>query len=397
MAETCPGPVLIETTDVSIRSHVEDHLRVLADRGWRPTFVCADTGLVADIVRLTGARPYVLSMARDPAPWRDLCAMLRLIALLRRLRPTLVVYGTPKASLLGAMAAAACRVPRRVYVLHGLRSETLRGAGKFVQLVLERLVLGLSHEVVAVSPSLVRTAARHGLPVGAARVLGAGSVNGVDTRRFRPHTEWPQATAADEVVIGFVGRLHRDKGTLDLLAAFAAARACDARLRLHLVGDWELGEDDAAIVQRAVATSDGAIRASGSTENVAAALASFDIVTLPTYREGLPTVLLEAAAMGLPVVATRATGVVDVIPADDLGWLCDVGDVAGLTEQLLACARDSHREERAARLRERVLADFSRPVVTKRWVEEYERHLSTLTSSPQVEGRSAGRASPERS
>ena len=185
-------------------------------------------------------------MNRTISPRDDLRSIREWIRLIRRLRPQVVMVGTPKAGLLGTIAAYGCRVPVRVYLVRGLRAEGLTGRTRAVSLLCEKLTCRLATHIVSVGEDLKTRIAKEGL---AAReridVIGHGASNGVDANRFVPENE-DERTAIrkelaidDKIVIGFVGRLTLGKGIEDALAAVRALNTeCD-RARLLMVGEYE--------------------------------------------------------------------------------------------------------------------------------------------------------------
>lgn len=304
-----------------------------------------------------------LPMERGTSVVSDLVALGRWVVLLRRVRPDAVNLATPKAALLGSLAAWATRVPVRVYEMWGLRLEGARGPVQAAVLwAAERLCVLLATDVVCVSPSLREEAASRRLfgrgdhPV----VLASGSSNGVDPGRWDPgfaavdrdavRARW--GVGSGELVVGFVGRVCRDKGVQDLLAACAQVR--DLPVRLLLVGPLEeddLGEAIAALGERVVRF--------GLTADLCPVYVGIDVLCLPTRREGLPNVVLEAALAEVPSITTTATGARDSVVDGRTGWLVDPGDVPSLTAILrdLAADREVVRE-RGRAARQRALSDF---------------------------------------
>src|SRR5262249_25972226 len=148
------------------------------------------------------------------------------------LRPDIVNASTPKAGLLGMLAARALDVRARIYLLRGLRGETTTGLTRRILSVTERTTAVCAHEVVCNSEGLRQRFGTMGLaPRRKTRVLGAGSSNGADVARFTPGSTTERAVARrdlaippDAFVIGFVGRLVADKGVGDLIEAFNTVR-----------------------------------------------------------------------------------------------------------------------------------------------------------------------------
>lgn len=302
----------------------------LRRKGFRVTAVSAPGPELDRFGQEEGVDTIGIPMQRQPSPLDDLRSLWRLWRLLRRLRPDIVEAGTPKAGLLGMLAAWLSGVPCRIYTLHGLRLETARGLLPLALALAERLTAAVSHAVVCVSPSLRQRAIELGLvPAWKARTTGPGGINGVDLKRFGTALEKP----IGGTTIGFVGRLTRDKGVEDLYLAFRILRNQRKGLRLLLVGDFEEGDAIAPHLERAIRRDQDVLRP-GFVDDPAPFFSDMDVVALPSYREGLPLTAMEAAAAGRPLVAARATGTVDAVVDGVTGLLTPPGDPRALAAAL---------------------------------------------------------------
>ncbi len=336
-----------------------------------------------DLARICAAEGMVgvaIEMPRRITPLRDLVALARLWTLLRTLRPDIVHAHTPKGGLLGMLAAWLARVPTRIYHIHGLPFVTRRGWSRWLLRSTERVSCAAATQVLCVSRSIARLATEERL-AGDARieVLLGGTINGVDTTRFRPQLEPVRRSCRSEhgipdsaAVIGFVGRLVREKGISELAEAWASLRARFADAHLLLVGPWE-PFDPAPPAVRAALCQDPRVHLSGLDWDTPRLYAAMDVVVLPTHREGFPVVPLEAAAMELPVVATRVPGCTDAVVDGVTGRLVPPRDPEALASALASYLEDEDlRRAHGRAARARVRDEFSQVAMWEALLARYD-------------------------
>lgn len=376
-----PRIVLGVTVDLSLRL-MAGFPQYLAERGWDVHVVSSPGARLDALAGVDGVTVHALTMAREPSPVSDLRSLIAWMRLLRRLRPDVVSVGTPKAGLLGGIAAHLTRVPGRVYMLRGLRLETSTGVSRRVFTLLERLSIRSATKTLVVSASLASRAVELKLGVPAAfTVLGDGSSNGIDVDAFE--RSLPDQDALDRLrsdlalpphtpVVGFVGRLTEDKGLLVLRSAVDRLAAEGTAFQLLIVGG---PEGDGSVADLLGATGGTGPIATGFVNDPEKYYPLMDVLCLPTLREGFPNVVLEAAAAGVPTVTTTATGAVDSVVDGETGLVVAVGDpdaLAGGLRRLLADAELRKQYGSAAKRRAR--ARFDRSVV---WLaqEQFYREL----------------------
>jgi glycosyltransferase involved in cell wall biosynthesis len=359
------------------------HLADLAARGFDVTVVSSPGPLLDDLAASEGVARAGVPISREISPLRDLVSLARLTRTLRRLRPDLVDAHTLKAALLAMIAARLAGVPVRVYHVHGLRHVTTTGLRRALLRACERVTSSLATRVLCVSRSVARAALAEGLiPARKTAVLLGGSIAGVDaTGRFVPPRDDGERRAArvalglppEARVIGFVGRLVRDKGVAELAAAWSVLRARHPDLRLLVVGEREPGDPVPDAVLAALA-GDRRVLLAGHDRETPRYYRAMDVVALPTYREGFPVVPLEAAAMGLPVVATEVPGCVDAVVAGVTGTLVPPRDVPALVAALQGYLDDpALRLRHGAAGRQRALRDYDPRRLRDALREEYLR------------------------
>lgn len=329
-----------------------------------------------------GVAFHSIPMRRQPSPLHDLRSLLAWMKLLRRVKPDVIFVGTPKAGLLGTLAGRLVRVPRRIYILRGLRLDTATGPRRALLSLMERITMSCAHEVIAVSPSLRRKAMDLNLVhSGKIRVLGDGSSNGVDLAAHdRAHFDQDQirelraslGLLPDIPVIGFVGRLTVDKGLIPLAEARKILDADGVDHQLLIVGGLDEGEEvDALHTLRSVGRPP---IETGHVSSPAIYYHLMDALCLPTLREGFPNVVLEAAASGVPTVTTDATGAVDSVVDGVTGFIAETGNASSLSEALrrVLTATPVERKHWGDSARKDARARFSREDVWRRTAEYLE-------------------------
>jgi glycosyltransferase involved in cell wall biosynthesis len=354
-----------------------------------------------DVWLLSGAGPHLEPFATEegvgvqPVAWRrgltplgDLRGCFQAFRMFRRTRPAIVNASTPKAGLLATLAAFLAGVPIRIFTLRGLRSTTLTGLPRLAVGWCEWLTCRLATDVVCISEGIRDAAVARGIvPPAKARVLAHGSSNGIDVGRFTATPDKATAAAAfrqslgipsSSPVIGFVGRMVRDKGVAQLVAAHAILRAEFPDLRLVLVGPAESRNGLPADVRRQIESLPG-IHAIGSVADPSTAYLAMDVLALPSLREGFGNVLLEANAMGIPVVASGIEGCLDAVADGITGTLVPAGDLPQLFAALAAYLRDPElRQRHGTAGRRRVLECFGQEQVWQAQVEHYRSLLAGL-------------------
>ncbi len=331
-------------------------LRALKAAGFHVVLICSPGALLDRIAREEDVETVPVPIQREMAPLADVVSLIRLCRVLRRLQPDMAEFSTPKAGLLGCLAARLCHVPVRVYMLRGLRLETLTGLKRRVLLAAERIASACAHYVVCNSESLQAKAAfLHVAPPAKLHLIGSGSSNGVDIERFSPGPEQMRKALGipgDAPVVGFVGRITRDKGVPELIEAFETILEQIPDARLLVVGWFDHSDDAVSADLRRTIERHPRIVYTGYVADTALYYRSMDVMVLPTWREGFPNVVLEAAATGIPVVTTIATGSRDAVLPEVTGLLIPAGYPAAIAESVLRLLRnpdDRVRMGRAAR------------------------------------------------
>lgn len=388
-----PKICIIVTAESTALTFLDGYLAFLSEQGWEVVLVCSPGQRLDAFSERERVNVRPLPMRRDPSPLHDLVSLCRLTVLLRRLRPDVLVYATPKASLLGSLAGTLARVRARVYELWGLRLETTTGATFRVLRILEKLTIRLSTSVVANSPSLASQVQNLALAERrTVHVLGAGSSHGVDSERFSRDAlttklDLETQTFLDStqgLTIGFVGRLHPDKGVDLLLDAIDICLGQGLAVRALLVG----ADEGAGFAERVRAHS--SIHSVGSVSDTRGYVKVMDLLVLASLREGFPNVVIEAAAMEVPAIVANSTGTVDSVVDGLTGIVVNVGDVCQLASAIADLCMDHDRRMRMGKAaRDWVTTEFAQHRVWRlhadHFADELARHTSGAALAEQLQ------------
>ena len=378
------------TTPFALNAFVAPAIRALLARGDKVTVVVnAGAGpIAADIV---GTIEIVdLEIARPIAPLRDLSSLLALFRLFRDQRYDIVHSVTPKAGLLAMMAARLAGIPMRIHTFTGQVWATRSGMMRWLLRSLDGLLAACASALLVDSVSQRDFLVEQKVAApGRLHVLGEGSVAGVDTARFAPQQHRRDevraalGVPADAVLLLYIGRMHAEKGVLELAEAFALLAPRHTGLHLLLVGP------DEGALQPALAllgTYRDRAQVIGLTSEPQNYMAAADIFCLASHREGFGLSLIEAAATGLPCVASRIYGVTDAVVEDVTGLLVPVKDVDALAAALkLLADQPLLRQQMGANGRARAEKDFSQDAVVAAWLNFYQQQfleLGLVTAEP---------------
>lgn len=336
-----------------------------------------------------GYHPVV--MAREPRPRRDLLSLVALIRLFRHKRFDIVHSSTPKAGLLTAIAGVLARVPVRIHTftgqvwvgMHGLSREIMRRCDWLIgHLDTHCYADSVSQRDFLVNERLV--------PASRISVLGAGSINGVNLERFNPKIFGGERSAAPQrelgisdqsLVILFVGRLAKDKGIRELVSAFRMLQKDQKEVELVLVGPFEPERDPLSRETLYELSHNPRIHVVGYSHEPEKYMAAADVFCLPSYREGFGSVVIEAAAMGVPAVVSRVVGLVDAVVDGETGVLVPVKEVEPLRGALAKMLSfPTIRRRMGCAARERAVRDFDSRIVNRLVWEEYKKLMAKRAS-----------------
>ncbi len=332
---------IVTAIDGSIKGLLNAQLLAAMEAGYEVHGACTK-GKHFTFLEDEGVIMHDVPISRAVTPFRDMVSFWRLYRLFKKEKFDIVHTHTPKVSLLGQIAAKLAGVPVIINTIHGYYfHEHMTPLKRWFYIVMEWIASRCSAHILSQNPEDIETAVRLGLcKRDKIRLLG----NGVDLDKFDParfDDAFRRSKRAelgfpeDAVIIGIIGRLVREKGYLELFAAFRELIEKHSNLWLMIVGPEEPQKSDRISGQT---FKDYNIESRtlwlGYRSDIPELLACWDIYCLPSWREGFPRSAIEAAAMGLPIVTTNIRGCRQVVEDNDNGFLVPLKDINALAQAL---------------------------------------------------------------
>ena len=367
----------LTTADISLNVLLKGQLRYLSQH-FEVVGVAADTGVLHQVAEREGVRVVDVPMHREISLWADCKSLWTLIKLFRRERPDIVHANTPKASLLGMVAAMLCGVPHRIYLVTGLRFETTHGFLRLVLKTMERITCFCATKVIPEGDGVKATLLRERITRKPMQKILNGNINGIDLTWFdlTPEVEAKAKQIRSDktdFTFVFIGRMVLDKGINELVEAFDRLSRERDEVALRLVGRFEDELDPVLPQTKERIERNGKILFEGYQTDVRPYLVASDALVLPSYREGFPNVVLQAGAMGLPVIVTDVNGSDEAIEQGVNGVIIPKKDADALYCAMRDMVVERERTEKMASVaRDMVSARFDQRDIWQALVEMYK-------------------------
>lgn len=328
-------------------------------------------------------RTFHLEMSRKITPVSDLIAVFKLVRFLRKEKPLMVHTHTPKAGIVGMLAAKLAGVPNRLHTVAGLPLLETSGVKRKVLDCVEKLTYSCATKVYPNSFGLAAIILGNNYcKSDKLKVIGKGSSNGIDTSYFTSEifTAGENQTlrdrlniAPDDFVFVFVGRLVADKGINEMVWSFEELQEINPKVKLLLVGNYENGLDPLLPETLKKINVNNSIITVGFQNDVRPYFAISDALVFPSYREGFPNVVMQAGAMGLPGIVSDINGCNEIILEGRNGTIVPVKNKSALLErmQLFVEDRDYYHQLRE-NSRVMITTRFEQKVVWDAILEEYK-------------------------
>ena len=324
-----------------------DQLIYFTHKGYIIHLVCSPSDKIEKFANDHLCQYKEIDLLRKISLFADIKATWQLYQYIKKEKFNIVCGHTPKGGLLSMIAAFIARIPQRVYFRHGLRYETCSGLKRTILIYCERIASMLATKVVCVSNYLIEKSIDDHLSSQKKMILlNYGSCNGVDAlKQFNPNQINKQRKELlrkelhlpqDAFIMGYAGRLVHDKGITQLVQAFEKLSIVYPNIYLLLIGPYEDGDRLPSSTISTIKENNKIIHTGLIEKEIEYYYSLMDIYILPSYREGLPTCILEASAMQIPVLTTSHSGSRDSMINQETGIYVkiDKDDIADKTEML---------------------------------------------------------------
>lgn len=373
---------IVATFSHAIKVFMRAHIKLLSEE-YDVTLVAK--GSADDLSELLGNNVSFipLQIERKISIKNDVLSLINLWRLFRKEKYDCVHSIMPKSGLLSMLAARLAGVPLRFHTFTGQVWATKRGGGRLLLKFLDKVLAMNATRILADSQSQRLFLIKNKIAkISEVEVLADGSIAGVDTNRFKYKASARQQIRlkynipADAMVFLFVGRLTRDKGLVNLSQAFSVVAKQKENTYLLIVGP-----DEGNLSAELTAFSQclpGRVHKVGFTDYPEDFMSAADILCLASYREGFGSVLIEAASVGLPAIASRIYGVIDAVEDGVTGILHHPSSDNEIVDaMLLFASNDKLRIQMGAAARERAVNKFSEERVTKAFLNFYHEMFLT--------------------
>ena len=378
---------------ISFKVLLKGQLRFMASNRFDVKGVSSEGEELKEVIENEGIVMKAINMSRKITPFQDLKSLWEMWNFLRKEKPQIVHTHTPKAGIIGMLAARLAGVPHRLHTVAGLPLMEATGAKRKILNFVEKLTYSSATRVYPNSKGLYDFILQNNFTQSnKLKIIGKGSSNGINTTFFSPDqvSETERVTLReklniqpDDFVFVFVGRIVSDKGINELIKAFSELQTADNNeltgIKLLLVGGLESDLDPLNPETLAEINQNKDIISVGFQQDVRPFFAISDALVFPSYREGFPNVVMQAGAMGLPSIVSDINGCNEIIVEGENGLIIPSKNVEKLKEKMLTLAKDKNLYAKLKENSRRMIESrYEQSVVWNALLEEYEGLLQSV-------------------
>lgn len=365
--------IRITTVPLSLKTLLKGQMKFMSQNGFEVVAISSNAQEMEEVAKAENIRVANVEMTRKITPIQDLKALFQLIKIFRKERPDIVHTHTPKAGLLGMLAAKITGVPHRLHTVAGLPLIVATGIKRKVLNFTERLTYTCAHQVYPNSFGLQKIIEENKFcPTKKLKVIGNGSSNGIDTDHFSREQVSAEelnrlskdlSIQKDDIVFIFVGRVVQDKGINELIAAFKNIHEAHSNTKLIIVGPFESDLNPILPETMEAINQHQAIKWVGFQKDVRPYLALAHCLAFPSYREGFPNVVMQAGAMGLFSIVTDINGCNEIIEDGKNGIIIPVKNTGKLEDAMHNFILNKNKQL--------ILSQLAREVIVNRYEQQY--------------------------
>jgi glycosyltransferase involved in cell wall biosynthesis len=373
--------IRITTVPLSLDKLLSGQLRFMSAH-YEVIAVAAEKEYLEKIGEKEEVRTFHLEMSRKITPLADLLAVIRLYFFLRNEKPFIVHSHTPKAGIVGMLAAKLAGVPHRLHTVAGLPLLEAKGFKRKLLDFVEKVTYTCATKVYPNSVGLKNIIIENKYcALAKLNVIAQGSSNGIDTAFFNPdlfsdeqnqHLKEKWGLTNENFVFIFVGRLVTDKGINEMVEAFQTIHKTHDKAKLLLVGDYEADLDPLSSKTLEAIEQNEAIVAVGFQNDVRPYFAIANALVFPSYREGFPNVVMQAGAMNLPCIVSDINGCNEIIQEGVNGTIIPVKNTAAIVDKMRLLVENTHHYAvLKSNARKMILSRYDQKVVWEAILDEY--------------------------
>ena len=385
--------IRITTVPISFKVLLKGQLRFMASNGFDVKGVSSEGEELKEVRENEGIVMKAINMSRKITPFQDFKSLWKMWNFLRKEKPQIVHTHTPKAGIIGMLAARLAGVPHRLHTVAGLPLMEATGIKRKILNFVEKLTYSSATRVYPNSKGLYDFILQNNFTQSnKLKIIANGSSNGINTAFFSPAQVSEIEKVAlreklniqpDDFVFVFVGRIVSDKGINELIKAFSQLQTAENNeltgIKLLLVGGLESDLDPLNPETLAEINQNKDIISVGFQQDVRPFFAIADALAFPSYREGFPNVVMQAGAMGLPSIVSDINGCNEIIVEGENGLIIPPKNVEKLKEKMLTLAKDKNLYTKLRENSRRMIENrYEQSVVWKALLEEYEGLLQSV-------------------
>jgi glycosyltransferase involved in cell wall biosynthesis len=375
--------IRITTIPMALKFLLPGQMKFMQANGFDVLMISADGIERNSVMENEGCPHTIVPMTRKITPFKDLNCLWQLIKIFKKEKPDIVHTHTPKAGLLGMLAAKICGVRVRIHTVAGLPLMVETGFKFQLLKIIEKITFWGANHVWPNSNSLLNYIVEHNLSSQKKlKVISKGSSNGIDLARFSKanfdnrilnDVKIKINYSSDHTYLLTIGRLVKDKGIIELVETFKIINASYTKTKLVLVGKFEEELDPlpSSIIEE-IKSNVNIIHIDWS-QYVEYYISIANVFIFPSHREGFPNVLLQSGALGTPIVCSAIAGNIDIVEDNKTGLLFPVGDRESLKNKIIfALEKSGEMQKMATILQSNITKYYSRENIWNALLLEYK-------------------------